>query len=68
MNNVLDRSEALAKEMGLLHRWIYPNYANASQDVYGGFGEENRQWLRNMRDKYDPRGLWRGRLKGSYLL
>jgi len=54
--------------MGLKHTWIYPNYTNASRDVYAGFGEGERQWSRGMRNKYDPDGLWRGRLKGSYIL
>ena len=54
----MDRSVALAKEMGLHHPFIYQNYANISQDVFGGYGEENRQKLRNIQGRYDPERIF----------
>ena len=54
----LDRSVSLAKEMGLHHPWIYQNYANISQDVFAGYGEENKQKLRDIQRKYDPERMF----------
>jgi len=57
-SNVMERAAALAKDMGLDHRYIYQNYANASQDVFAGYGVENREKLRKIQDKYDPEGVF----------
>jgi hypothetical protein len=56
--NIISRAVALAKEMGLHHRYIYQNYANASQDVFGSYGEENREKLKKIQRKYDPEGVF----------
>jgi uncharacterized membrane-anchored protein YhcB (DUF1043 family) len=58
VSNITERSAALAKDMGLDHKYIYQNYANASQDVFAGYGEENAKKLRNIQDKYDPEGVF----------
>jgi hypothetical protein len=58
VNRFFDKTVALAKEKGLLHPWIYPNYANKGQDVYAGFGEENRKKLKKIQKKYDPEGIF----------
>ena len=59
-SNVIARAKVLAKEMGLHHRYLYQNYANGSQDVFMGYGEENRERLREIQRKYDPEGVfWR---------
>jgi hypothetical protein len=54
----MNRSIALAKSMGLHHPWIYQNYANASQDVFRGYGEGNRQKLKEIQRRYDPQGVF----------
>jgi FAD/FMN-containing dehydrogenase len=51
--------------MGLHHRYIYQNYANVSQDVLAGYGEENRERLRRVQRKYDPEGMF-SRLQPGY--
>ena len=51
---VIDRSMEKAEEIGMAHRYLYQNYADISQDVFGGYGEENRQRLREISLKYDP--------------
>lgn len=53
-----EKSEAAAKEMGLLHRYKYINYAEESQDAYRGYGEENLKWLKQVQRKYDPEGIY----------
>ncbi|KUJ12670.1 FAD-binding domain-containing protein [Mollisia scopiformis] len=55
---ILDRAVAMTKEMDLYHRYIYQNYANASQDVFGGYGERNRMRLKEIQTKYDPEGVF----------
>jgi len=55
----------LAQQTGIHHRWIYPNYANKGQDVYAGFGEENRKKLKKIQKKYDPEGVF-DRLQPGY--
>jgi hypothetical protein len=62
----LDRSTALSKEMGLHHPYIYQNYANASQDVFAGYGEKNRRRLREIQKKYDQDGLLTRLSKGYF--
>jgi hypothetical protein len=66
--NFMDRSIALAKERKLHHPWIYQNYANISQDVFGGYGEENRQKLRDIQGKYDPERMFTKLQPGYYQL
>jgi hypothetical protein len=63
--NIVDRLTSTAKEMGLHHRYIYQNYANISQDVFAGYGEENRKKLLKIQKKYDPEGVF-SRLQPGY--
>ncbi len=62
---IIDCTVDMAKEMGLHHRYIYQNYANASQDVFGGYGDENRLKLKEIQMKYDPEGVF-SRLQPGY--
>lgn len=58
-----------AESLGVLHPFIYINYANKGQDVFSGYGEENKQKLIAIQKDIDPRGvftssgLWRGFFK-----
>jgi FAD/FMN-containing dehydrogenase len=54
----LARSNALAKEMGLHHRYLYMNYASRFQDPIAGYGAENGKRLRAIAKKYDPEGVF----------
>lgn len=58
MGRFIDRSVALGKEMKLYHPFIYQNYAHGSQDVFAGYGEKNGKRLREIREKYDPEGVF----------
>lgn len=50
----MEKSINLAKERDLFHPFVYQNYANISQDVFGGYGEKNRAKLLDIQGKYDP--------------
>jgi FAD/FMN-containing dehydrogenase len=61
-----ERAEAVAKEMGLWHRYKYANYAQASQDVWAGYGEESVERLRKVQREVDPKGVFaKGGLGGA---
>lgn len=49
---------ALSKERNLDHRYIYQNYAGQPQDVFTGYGEENKARLKSIHRKYDPTGVF----------
>jgi hypothetical protein len=53
---VLSRAVELGKQMGLHHRFIYPNYAALGQDVFSGFAPQQLRRLREMRSTYDGQG------------
>jgi len=55
----------LLEKEGLLHRWVYPNYGNEEQDVFAGYGEENRAKMREIQKRYDPEGVF-SRLQPGY--
>lgn len=50
----MEKAETAARARGTFHRYKVLNYSTAHQDVYGGYGEENRKRLLEIRDKYDP--------------
>lgn len=64
--NIIARSTALAKEMGLHHRYIYQNYAHITQDVFAGYGEKNLERLMEIQKKYDPEGVFGKRLQPGH--
>lgn len=54
---VHDKVRTLADEMGMLHPFVYLNYAAKWQDPFIGYGAENLQRLRSVQEKYDPEGV-----------
>lgn len=57
-SNFIARAEAAAKKMGLWHRFKYANYAEESQDVWGGYGEESLRRLKRVQSEVDPDGVF----------
>ncbi|EON68741.1 hypothetical protein W97_07999 [Coniosporium apollinis CBS 100218] len=45
IQNIIAEGNAVAKSCGLFHRYIYQNYAYITQDVFAGYGEENKARL-----------------------
>ncbi|CAO1601842.1 hypothetical protein XANCAGTX0491_005478 [Xanthoria calcicola] len=65
---VISRSQQVAGEMGLGYRYMYQNYASLSQDVFRGYGEQNRQRLLTISRKYDPDQVFRNLQPGYFKL
>lgn len=71
MNNILRRIKTVAQDLGVAHRYLYINYAQAGQaeEVFAGYGENNAQRLRDIQSSVDPngvftsKGLWTGFMK-----
>jgi len=63
--NIINKSVALDKQMGLHHPYIFQNYARKDQDVFAGYGLENRKRLQEIQKKYDPDGVF-SRLQPGY--
>ncbi|KAF7419200.1 hypothetical protein PC9H_001786 [Pleurotus ostreatus] len=64
--DLLKWSTDTAKERGLFNRFIYMNYALNTQPVLESFGQENFDRMKEVKEKYDPRGLlnvWKGGYK-----
>ncbi|KAF7353913.1 Fad binding domain-containing protein [Mycena venus] len=61
-------SENTAHERGLLHPFIYMNYASSLQDVMGSIGPENLARMRTIKDRYDPANRFGMNWKGGFKL
>lgn len=57
---------ALAEQMGLAHRFIFPNYAWPSEEVMKSYGEDRLAFLRQVARKWDPEGFFQGQFVGGF--
>lgn len=65
-SNIYARAQALAEEKGLMHPFIYQNYASSSQDVFAGYGPGMRAKLQETQRQVDHEGMWRRLRKGYF--
>lgn len=63
-----DRLKEKAEEMGIMHRFLYMNYASMFQDVIAGYGEENKKRLIEVAEQYDPTGVFQTLQPGHFKL
>ena len=68
IENVLQRSIAAAKEMGLYNDYIYMNYAAPDQKPIESYGKQNREFLEEVQKKYDPEGVFTRLVPGGFKL
>jgi hypothetical protein len=61
----LELTTAMAKEHDQHHPFLYQNYAAEFQDVFAGYGKENRRRLRSIQRKYDEDDIFH-RLQAGY--
>lgn len=60
--------DRIAQERGTSDPFRYLNYAAVEQDVFGGYGEENREFLRGVSQAYDPDRLFQQACIGGFKL
>jgi len=60
-NRWLQWTDEVATERGILHPFLYMNYANSTQNAYeADLDETGMSRMKQTRDKYDPKGVfWR---------
>ncbi|KAJ0120684.1 hypothetical protein J7T55_015416 [Diaporthe amygdali] len=58
----------LARDKGLLHRYIFTNYGYSKDDVIAGYGDESVSKLKATSEKYDPEGLFQKGVPGGFKL
>jgi hypothetical protein len=58
----------LAHEKGLLHRYIFTNYAHQNEDVFQGYGQDSAANLKKVSAKYDPEGIFQKNVPGGFKL
>ncbi|KAJ7068998.1 hypothetical protein B0H15DRAFT_138774 [Mycena belliarum] len=68
MLELMEWVERTARARGLLHPFIYMNYASGQQDVMGGIGAENLQRMRRAKTLYDPENQFGKYWKGGFKL
>lgn len=64
----MQKANEAAREMGMLHEFVYLNYANQDQDPISTYGRENVASLRAAAAKYDPRGVFQRQVPGGFKL
>lgn len=64
---VMDKVRAMAEKRGMLHPFIYQNYASANQDVFASYGAESLDRMKKTQREVDPKGVFaKGGLCGGY--
>ncbi|KAM7214837.1 bifunctional solanapyrone synthase [Rhypophila decipiens] len=58
----------IASERGLLHRYIFANYAYWKDDVMAGYGADSIERMKAVNAKYDPEGLFQKGVPGGFKL
>lgn len=58
----------LAGEKGLLHRYVFTNYAYQKDNVMVGYGQQSLAKLRKASQKYDPEGMFQRGVPGGFKL
>jgi hypothetical protein len=68
VENFVKELRSLARDKGLLHRYIFTNYGYSKDDVIAGYGEESVSRLRATSQKYDPEGVFQKGVPGGFKL
>jgi hypothetical protein len=68
VETILAASRAMASERGLLHRYIFTNYAYYKESLFQGYGEKSLAALRETSQKFDPKGIFQKAVPGGFKL
>ncbi|KAF2488555.1 FAD-binding domain-containing protein [Lophium mytilinum] len=66
VSSLLATFKNLASEKGMLHRYIFINYAYEKEDVFKGFGDESQRRLKAASEKWDPEGIFQKAVPGGF--
>jgi len=55
-----------SESYGASNDLIYMNYAASHQDPLGSYGSENVKFLKDVAQRYDPKGLFQTRFPGGF--
>lgn len=58
----------LAREKGMLHRYMFTNYSYSKDDVLAGYGEDSLLKLKETSKRYDPDGVFQVGVPGGFKL
>ncbi len=64
----MQKADEAARDMGMLHKFVYLDYANQDQDPILTYGRENVARLRAAARRYDPRGVFQRQVPGGFKL
>ncbi|KAB2571786.1 FAD-dependent monooxygenase yanF [Lasiodiplodia theobromae] len=67
-DNIVRKVNEKAKSMGLDHEYVYMNYASQYQDPIAGYGQENKDRLLAIAEKYDPERVFQKLQPGYFKL
>ncbi|GAM82286.1 hypothetical protein ANO11243_002650 [Dothideomycetidae sp. 11243] len=67
-SNVLSRIKAEAEARNLASNYLYMNYASQYQDVVASYGDDNKQRLIQIAQRYDPQGVFQNLSPGYFKL
>ncbi|KAF2102206.1 FAD-binding domain-containing protein [Rhizodiscina lignyota] len=68
MKDLIERGKTEAVRRGLLKDYVPISYAAPWQDVFGGYGKENLEAMRQASKKYDPLQLFQLAVPGGWKL
>lgn len=68
MRQLSSRFRQAAKDLDQHHPYIFQNHAYHEEDVFAGYGEQNRRRLWNIRRDVDPNGLFQTLQPGFFKL
>lgn len=60
LKELFERATEIAKDADKLIPYIYQNYAWEDQDVFAGYGAENKARLQRIQKRIDPNGIFAG--------
>ena len=68
LSAMTSRLENFIEEEKAGTEFVYMNYAGASQDPLGSYGQDNLAFMKDIANQYDPEGFWQKRVPGGFKL
>lgn len=68
VSSIVERTQELARERGLLLDFILSNFSGKKQNVMRSYGDDNVEKLKEVAAKYDPDGVFQKLQNDGFLL